>query len=182
MERRRPRKGNFYIEVKVKPKFKELKANTKTFNPLIDQANYLKNFKIVKDYTLSKYKINLDELEFIMFLYSEGIFSTESFKKFAQTTVITKRLFEKLTEKGFINVWYKIDIEEKIIQYELSLLGKSLMSGFYEKLHNPHMILTSPVYREFAKPRFRKHSFKRAAQHIKKGIASQKVIYLENFK
>jgi hypothetical protein len=182
MEKRRVRKTNFYIEVKIKPKFKELKSYTKTFNPLIDQKNYLKNFKIVKDYTLSKYKISLDELEFIMFLYSEGIFDIEALKKYAQTTVITTKLFNKLIEKGFIHVWYKADIEEKIIQYEISNLGKSLMSNFYDKLHNPHLLFTSQVYKEFAKSKFRQYSFKRAAQRMKKDLASKTVIYLDNFK
>lgn len=134
---------------KKEPKFKELKNYT--IKRVISPETYLRNYKIVKDYALFKNKLNERELEFLYFLYSEGIFKADIVDVFCESTLTTKYMFKKLINDGLIVTWYDPDTKERLVFYELSMKAKGIVRDIYAQLNDEKPIFTSTLLKTFMK-------------------------------
>ena len=48
------------------------------------QKDYLKYWRVIRYFVMRKYKINTQELDMLLFLYSEEYFNVDKFKEFNQ--------------------------------------------------------------------------------------------------
>lgn len=103
------------------------------FKPKYD---FMKYYRVVKHWAVKNYDIDIQDLEMILYLYSEGIFSHSDFKEIEVIYRWDKKRLNRLIEKGFIKYWRDpshVKGRKKRL-YELSLKGKRMCNSFYKKL------------------------------------------------
>jgi len=81
---------------------KSTKKNT--YRPRPRNNNFLKYWRVIRYYVKSKYEMTDSEIEMLLFLYDENIFTKDKFNEFARTMSWDKRRFSVMVEKGYIKV------------------------------------------------------------------------------
>jgi hypothetical protein len=109
--------------------------------------DYLKYWKVVKQWAKVKYNLGTADIEMMLFLYSEGLFNQKQFKD------------------KWIVVWRKRKGKESTL-YELGFSGKRMCASIYKKLNmeetvsedrrlnpifNPNADYSKKVYRKIIK-------------------------------
>jgi len=101
----------------------------------------------------TKYGIGTPELELMLYLYSEELFTYKQFDTYAKTISWQKRRFKKMREDGWIHEWRESSRQQKAL-YELSIKGKSLVRSVYKKLAGEETISESgnhnPIFKASA--------------------------------
>ena len=123
-------------ESKNNPKDKKLKEY---YNRRMPKDNWLKYFRVVRYYISKKHNLSLPNLEMLLFLYSEGLFSRSDFSEFEQIMSWDKKRFEKLRQDGWIIMWRKAKGSEPAL-YEISRKAKQVLSSMYKKLSGEESI------------------------------------------
>lgn len=123
-------------ESKNNPKDKKLKEY---YNRRMPKDNWLKYFRVVRYYISKKHNLSLPNLEMLLFLYSEGLFSRSDFSEFEQIMSWDKKRFEKLRQDGWIIMWRKAKGSEPAL-YEVSRKAKQVLSSMYKKLSGEESI------------------------------------------
>lgn len=95
--------------------------------------NYLKYWKVVKQFVKTKYGISTSDLEMLLFLRSEKYFSKEDFSEFNQLFHWEKNRFERLKQEGWIDVFRK-KIGNRRVLYQLSYKAQRMLTSVYKKL------------------------------------------------
>jgi hypothetical protein len=121
---------------KTNPKDKKL---NEYYNRRMPKDNWLKYFRVVRYYISKKYDLSLPNLEMLLFLYSEGLFSRSDFSEFEQIMSWDKKRFEKLRQDGWIIMWRKAKGSEPAL-YEISRKAKQIVSHMYKKLSGEESI------------------------------------------
>ncbi len=108
--------------------------------------DYLKYWRVVRYWAQKKYNIGNADLDVILYLYSEGIFSRKEFRDIDVICSWDKGRFYRLIREGWINVWRdKTDSHNRRKLYELSLKGKRMCASIYKKLLGEEKISESRV-------------------------------------
>lgn len=119
---------------------KKLRKNYDRKEPSND---YLKYWKAVKHWARATYNISTGDLEMMLFLYSEGLFTRKQCDEFHEIMSWDKMRFHKLLKEKWIIVWReRIGNESKL--YELGFKGKRIVSTIYKKLNMEETISESP--------------------------------------
>lgn len=119
---------------------KKLRKNYDRTEPSND---YLKYWKAVKHWAKATYGLGSADIEMMLFLYSEGLFTRKQFEEFYEVMSWDKMRFHKLLNDKWIIVWReRIGKESKL--YELGFKGKKLVSSIYKKLNMQETISESP--------------------------------------
>lgn len=112
---------------------KKIKRKAPTYQGREPKHDFLKHWTIVRKWALANYDITSVELELIMFLYSEKLFTRNQFETYSNFLTWDKNRFYKLLEKNYIHVWRKGGSREQNL-YEVSFKGKKLINSIYKKL------------------------------------------------
>lgn len=110
-----------------------IKTEQHRYTRLAPQYDYLKYFKTVRYYFRKKYGLTLHDLELLLFLYSEGLFTRTEFKEFTQMYSWDKYRFEKLRQQGWIHKWREHKGKQAAL-YEVSQKTRQVITSFYKKL------------------------------------------------
>ena len=94
------------------------------------KKDYLKYFRLARYYVRSKYKLKLDDLEMLLYLYSEGYFSRRVFYEYSQVMKWHKNRMERLIDEGWILIFREKRKGRKAL-YHLSHKSKLMISRFY---------------------------------------------------
>jgi hypothetical protein len=86
-----------------------------------------------------KYELSLSDLEMLLFLYSEGLFTRSDFSEFGEIMSWDRRRFDRLRNKGLIVMWRKARGSEPAL-YEVSHKCRQMIVHFYKKLSGEEMI------------------------------------------
>lgn len=121
---------------RTNPKDKKL---NEYYNRRMPKDNWLKYFRVVRYYISKKYDLSLPNLEMLLFLYSEGLFSRSDFSEFEQIMSWDKKRFEKLRQDGWIIMWRKAKGSEPAL-YEISRKAKQVIGNLYKKLSGEESI------------------------------------------
>lgn len=121
---------------------KSTKKNT--YRPRPRNNNFLKYWRVIRYYVKSKYKITDSEIEMLLFLYDENIFTKDKFNEFARTMSWDKRRFSVMVEKGYIKVWRERASGQNSNLYELSMASKRICNHIYKKLLQEETISEDP--------------------------------------
>lgn len=100
--------------------------------------DYLKYYRVVRYYVCKKYGITLLELEMLLFLYSEGLFTVERMKEYGYCFAWKRVTFEKMLEKGFIEIWREKKGAKR--KFQLSRQAKLMVAGVYGMLNGEKLI------------------------------------------
>ena len=106
------------------------------------QNNYLKYWRVIRQYIKIKYNLSQSDLDILLFLKSEDYFSKDKFQEFDEILSWDKQRFEKLRQLGWIEVFRKRVGKHKAL-YQLSFKAKRMLTAIYKKL-NGEEIPTSP--------------------------------------
>jgi hypothetical protein len=119
------------------------KATTPTYQPRDKRLNFLKNWRVVRYYIMRRYNITQVELEMILYLYDENVFTKRDFKDFEQSMAWRKERFDHMIEKEYIRLWRK-GYEGQANMYELTMKAKMICNQTYKKLTGEEHISESP--------------------------------------
>ena len=95
--------------------------------------NYLKYWKVVKQFVKTKYEISTADLEMLLFLRSEKYFSKGDFDEFNELFHWEKNRFERLRQEGWIDVFRKKTGNRRVL-YQLSYKAQRMLTSVYKKL------------------------------------------------
>jgi len=104
--------------------------------------DYLKYWRVIRQYIKIKYNLTQSDLDILLFLKSESYFSKDKFEEFNEILSWDKQRFEKLRQQGWIEVFRKRVGKHKAL-YQLSFKSKRMLTSIYKKL-NGEEIPTSP--------------------------------------
>lgn len=135
------------LYVKKRPK-KQL-----THHPRQREFTFLKYYRIVKYYIKNKYKILDAELDMILFLYDENIFTKDVFNDFSRSMSWDKSRFSVMVKKGFIKKWRDRKETQRSNLWELTMASKRICNHMYKKLTQEEIVSEDPYRNEIFKGR-----------------------------
>jgi hypothetical protein len=98
------------------------------------KEDYLKYYRIVRYWACKYYQVSMPNLEVILFLHSEGLFTENDFNEFASLCGFTVGKFEALVKDGFI-VIFKQATNKEVAMFELSRKARTMVTKIYAKLN-----------------------------------------------
>tara|TARA_R100000742_G_C4271256_1_gene90139 strand:+ start:819 stop:1253 length:435 start_codon:yes stop_codon:yes gene_type:complete len=104
--------------------------------------DYLKYWRVIRQYIKIKYGLTQSDLDVILFLNSEDYFSKDKFEEFDRILSWDENRFNKLLRDGWVEVFRKRKGKTKGL-YNLSYKAKRVITSVYKKL-NGEELPTSP--------------------------------------
>ena len=92
----------------------------------------LKYWRVIRYFIKSKYGLTTADLDVLLFLYSEDIFSKEKFDEFDNLLSWDEDRFDRLLRDGWIEVFRKNQKKYKTL-YDLSFKTQRVISSIYKK-------------------------------------------------
>lgn len=168
---------------RVKPKGKEHHKTIIMKVKDLPYDNVLKYWRVLKYYTKRKYNLGEPELEVLIYLYDEHLFTREHFENFEGLLSWDKDRWYKLKRDGWIDVWRDHDAHPKQSLYMLSKKSRDMITSLYKKLYQEEPLgtkgRTNPIF-EGQKPSC--YQDKRYRKFIKKMNETGKEIRERNEK
>ena len=113
--------------------------------------DYMKNWRIIKYWAMKRYLISQADLELVLELYSEGLFTIKDFNRYCLTKTWNKKRLDQMIESGFIHVFKKRQ-SYSAAQYELTQSARKMCASIYRKLNGQEAISESPVHNPIYRP------------------------------
>jgi|TARA_Y100000004_G_C8912112_1_gene411402 hypothetical protein len=104
--------------------------------------DYLKYWRIIRYFIKNKYKLTTGELDMLLFLYSEEIFSRDKFNEYNQLLGWNNNRFISLKDRGWIDVFRKKTSRRKSL-YQLSYKAQRVILSLYKKLNGEEIPTTA---------------------------------------
>jgi DNA-binding MarR family transcriptional regulator len=112
---------------------------------------FLKYHRIVSYYIKNKYQISGSELDMILFLYDENVFTKDVFNDFARTMSWDKSRFSQMVKDGLIKKWRDRKETQRSNLWELTIKAKRICNHMYKKLTHQEIISEDPYRNEIFK-------------------------------
>lgn len=129
--------------------------------------DFLKNWGIVRKWARFQYGLKSSaDIDMLLFLYSEKIFTRSRFKEYSAFMSWDKNKFDRLLREGFIVIWRKRKYGESNL-YELSFQSKKMIASMYRKLIGLEPFPETPRRNKVFKPNG-SYSERMLAQAIRK--------------
>jgi hypothetical protein len=112
--------------------------------------DYLKYWRVIRQYTKIKYGLTQSDLDILFFLYSEKYFDKDKFEEFDTLLGWDKQRFEKLRQAGWIEVFRQRMGHRKAI-YKLSSKANTMIRLVYNKLSGEEIPVSQSQNRMFLK-------------------------------
>ena len=108
----------------------------------------LKYWRVIRYFIKSKYGLTTSDLDMLLFLYSEDIFSKEKFDEFDSLLSWNEDRFDRLLRDGWIEVFRKRRKKHKSL-YGLTFKSQRVISSVYKKLSGeeiPTSMTSNPMF------------------------------------
>lgn len=115
-----------------------------------EKYDYLKYYPIVHRYFRKKYDLTTPELDLILFLMSERIFTKRKFQEFNEILTWNKKRFDNLLENGWISV-FRPASDGMSARYELSYKARRMVRQLYRTILNeeiPELPAKNPMFKK----------------------------------
>jgi hypothetical protein len=112
--------------------------------------DYLKYWKVIRQYVKVKYELTQSDLDMLLFLYSEKYFDRAKFDEFDAILSWDKCRFESLRERGWIVAFRRRQVGNKAI-YQLSVKSDYMIKSIYRKLSGEEIPVSQSQNKMFAK-------------------------------
>ena len=108
--------------------------------------DYLKYWKVIRQYVKIKYGLNQADLDMLLFLYSEAYFNKDKFDEFTRVVGWDSKRFKRMLKDGWLESFRKTDPHTKRrALYKLSFKAKHLVTLIYKYLNGEQLISESYV-------------------------------------
>ena len=112
--------------------------------------DYLKYWRVIRQFVKIKYGLTQSDLDIIFFLYSEKYFDKDKFTEFDNLLGWDKQRFEKLRQAGWIESFrHGMTPGGRRAIYKLSSKATSMVRSIYKKLNGEEIPVfgnRNPVY------------------------------------
>lgn len=117
--------------------------------------DYLKYWRVIRQYVKVKYGLTQSDLDVLMFIYTEKYFPKARFDEFARIVSWDADRFKRLKEKGWIESFRKYDPHTNTRAiYQISPDGKRVVQSIYRMLKGEEMPIApkyNPMFKGNAK-------------------------------
>ena len=96
--------------------------------------DYLKYWRVIRQFMKVKYSLSQSDLDVLLFLYSESYFDRDRFDEFNSLLGWDVKRFSRLLKDGWIEIFRKHKGRYKSI-YVISSRGKAVVRSIYRKLN-----------------------------------------------
>ena len=139
-----------------------------------NNPDYLKYWRVIRYFIKRQYNLTTAELEMLLFLNSEDIFSRDKFEEFEQLMPWSDNRFFKLKKQGWIELFRPKTSRRKPL-YQLSYKTNRLISSVYKKLNGQEIPVTSKRNKLFAKNvKYTDKVYRRMIKDMNKSIRQQR--------
>lgn len=114
------------------------------------KPNYLKYWRVVKNFMLVAHKITSQDLELLFFLYDETYFSRKSFRKYEEVMSWERGRINRMVEQGWLEK-FRHTPKSRGDLFQLSYKAKRMVTYVYQMLDGTKLIPSSiqnPVFRK----------------------------------
>lgn len=111
-------------------------------NPVFD---YLKYWKIVRYWAGRKYNLNSRELDLVLYLNSNGLFTVQGKKAFKEMFGFRGKALEGLFEKGYVQVWRQGGTGREATLYDITDKTRKLCDTIYAILQGEEVLSELPT-------------------------------------
>jgi hypothetical protein len=119
---------------KVKKKVTHRRDNNKIYGRKQGEHDFLKNWALIRKWAIIKNELKSNaDLEMLLFLYSEKLFTRTQFSEYAKFLSWDKDRFNRLLREDWIYIWRHRNHQETHL-YEVSYKGKKMINSIYKKL------------------------------------------------
>jgi hypothetical protein len=115
-----------------------------------NQHDYLKYWKVIRQYVKIKYELTQSDLDMLLFLYSEKYFDRDKFSEFETLLGWDKQRFEKIRQAGWVEVFRQRMGNRKAI-YQLSTKANRMIQSIYRKLSGEEIPVSASQNKMFLK-------------------------------
>ena len=112
--------------------------------------DYLKYWRVIRQYAKIKYELNQCDLDMLLFLYSEGYFDRDKFKEFDSLLGWDVMRFQRLLKEQWIVIFRKRLKNHKVV-YQISDKSVNLVRLIYKKLSGEEIPVSVSHNKMFAK-------------------------------
>ena len=106
--------------------------------------DYLKYWRVVRQFVKIKYNLSQADLDVILFLYSEKYFGSEKFREFNEILSWDRKRFSRLVSEGWIESFRKKENNKKAL-YQLSFKASRMVDMIYKKLNGEEISMNDTV-------------------------------------
>ena len=106
------------------------------------KSDYLKYWRVIRQFIKAKYGLTQADLDMLLFLYTEDYFSKDKFQEFNELLSWDVTRFDRLRRDKWIEV-FRRNMGKRKALYTLSYKTKRMIDSLYKKL-NGEEIPTSP--------------------------------------
>jgi hypothetical protein len=98
------------------------------------KSDYLKWWRIIRRYTMIRYNLSTADLEMLLYLYSEGLFTYWDFQEYANAFGWDRHRFTRLKEDGWLHCWKEKHRGDHRL-YEITRHGRHVCTNMYKMLN-----------------------------------------------
>lgn len=127
------------------------KKKIKKYQRREPKYDFLKYWRIIRRYTCIRYDLSTADLEMLLYLYTQGIFTYYEFAEYGNFFGWDRKRFKRLKENGWIHCWQnKRNGEYRL--YEITRHGRHVCTNMYKMLNGdmliPETSQNNPVMRK----------------------------------
>jgi|TARA_R100001463_G_scaffold21217_1_gene51182 hypothetical protein len=141
--------------------------------------DYLKYWRTIRYWVKAKYGLSTPDIEMMLFLYSENMFTKSKFKRYEQIMSWDINRFDRLLRDDWIHVWRKRKGKEATL-YELTYKSKRIITLIYKKLNGEEVAETAhanPLFKDNAN--YMDKVYRQSIVEMNKFIKQQRHLALE---
>jgi len=116
------------------------------------KRDYLKYWKVIREFTKRKYNISQADLDMLLFLYSEEYFCYDDFIRFNKLLTWNKKRFHNLINEKWIEV-FRVKEDRRKAMYTVTYKCRRVIGEMYNKLEGKEIPSTGENNPMFLKNR-----------------------------
>jgi len=115
-----------------------------------DTEDYLKYWRVIRQFIKVKYNLTQSDLDMLLFLYSEKYFVRDRFREFETLLDWDANRFQRLVKEGWI-VRFRNRVGNRKALYQLPIKTTRMIQSIYRKLNGEEIPVSQSQNRMFAK-------------------------------
>ena len=115
-----------------------------------NQDDYLKYWRVIRQFIKVKYELTQSDLDMLLFLYSEKYFDTDKFLEYHNLLGWDKTRFTRLKNAGWIEI-FRRKVGHRKMLYKLSDKSINVIRLIYKKLSGEEIPVSQSQNKMFAR-------------------------------
>jgi hypothetical protein len=115
-----------------------------------NQDDYLKYWRVIRQFAKIKYNLTQADLDMLLFLYSEKYFGRDKFEEFDNLLGWDVNRFFRLKQTGWI-IMFRNRVGNRKALYQLTLKATRMIQSIYRKLNGEEIPVSNTNNKMFAK-------------------------------